>query len=44
MKPDTITYPIEEPVWNSKPAWVLPGWAEPLVRETPWTSEKDRRH
>ncbi|KAK8207363.1 PAP2 superfamily-domain-containing protein [Phyllosticta capitalensis] len=30
-KPDTITYPIEDPVWNSKPAWVLPGWAEPLM-------------
>lgn len=22
---------VEEPQWNSKPAWKLPGWAEPLV-------------
>ncbi|TLD36461.1 integral membrane protein [Venturia nashicola] len=25
------TLPIEEPQWNSKPAWKLPGWAEPLI-------------
>jgi hypothetical protein len=27
-----VTVPIEEPEWNSKPAWKLPGWAEPIVR------------
>ena len=26
-----ITVPVEEPEWTSKPAWKLPGWAEPLV-------------
>ncbi|KAF2197534.1 hypothetical protein GQ43DRAFT_475365 [Delitschia confertaspora ATCC 74209] len=26
-----ITVPVEEPVWNSQPAWKLPGWAEPLI-------------
>jgi len=26
-----ITAPIEEPEWNSKPAWKLPGWVEPII-------------
>lgn len=26
-----VTVPIEEPEWNSKPAWKLPGWAEPII-------------
>ncbi|TVY91367.1 hypothetical protein LAWI1_G002717 [Lachnellula willkommii] len=25
------TFPIEEPQWNSAPAWKLPGWAEPIM-------------
>lgn len=26
-----VTLPIDEPEWNSAPAWKLPGWAEPLM-------------
>ena len=26
---------VEEPQWNSTPAWKLPGWAEPLVLVDP---------
>lgn len=26
-----MTVPGEAPEWNSKPAWKLPGWAEPLI-------------
>ncbi|KAF2455165.1 PAP2 superfamily-domain-containing protein [Lineolata rhizophorae] len=26
-----ITVSVEEPEWNSKPAWKLPGWAEPII-------------
>ncbi|OCL03316.1 hypothetical protein AOQ84DRAFT_153368 [Glonium stellatum] len=26
-----VTIPVEEPEWNSKPAWKLPGWAEPII-------------
>jgi hypothetical protein len=26
-----ITVPYEPPQWNSKPAWKLPGWGEPVV-------------
>lgn len=28
--PNTV-FPGEQPEWNSKGAWVLPGWAEPVV-------------
>lgn len=26
-----LTSPVDKPKWNSKAAWKLPGWAEPLV-------------
>ncbi|TVY80695.1 hypothetical protein LSUE1_G001670 [Lachnellula suecica] len=26
-----MTVPIEDPQWNSAPAWKLPGWAEPIM-------------
>ncbi|KAF2395814.1 hypothetical protein EJ06DRAFT_264303 [Trichodelitschia bisporula] len=26
-----LTVPIHQPEWNSKPAWKLPGWAEPIM-------------
>lgn len=29
-----LTVPVEEPEWNSHPAWKLPGWAEPLMVAT----------
>ena len=25
------TMMVNQPEWSSKPAWKLPGWAEPLV-------------
>jgi len=28
-----------EPEWSSKPAWKLPGWAEPLVSDSSWFAE-----
>ena len=27
----SLTAPVEEPNWNSSPAWKLPGWVEPVV-------------
>ncbi|KAF2260701.1 hypothetical protein CC78DRAFT_584478 [Lojkania enalia] len=27
----TAPLPADEPQWNSKPAWKLPGWVEPIV-------------
>ena len=31
-KNDNIAAPSKEPDWgNTAPAWVLPGWAEPVV-------------
>lgn len=32
-----LTVPYEQPEWNSKPAWKLPGWAEPVVSCPPVT-------
>ncbi|KAK8201385.1 hypothetical protein M8818_005896 [Zalaria obscura] len=29
-----LTNPVEPPQWNSKPAWKLPGWAEPVIVAT----------
>ncbi|KAF1344145.1 PAP2 superfamily-domain-containing protein [Delphinella strobiligena] len=29
--PRNLTSPVGEPQWNSKGAWKLPGWAEPLI-------------
>jgi hypothetical protein len=29
---NNVTVPIMDPKWNSKPAWKLPAWAEPIVR------------
>ncbi|KAF2489341.1 hypothetical protein BU16DRAFT_622873 [Lophium mytilinum] len=26
-----VTVPVDEPEWNSAPAWKLPGWAEPII-------------
>ena len=26
-----LTREVEEPQWNSAPAWTLPGWVEPVV-------------
>ena len=37
-----VTVPIEEPEWNSKPAWKLPGWAEPIVRRVSHCRENFR--
>lgn len=31
MEAVNATLPVDEPQWNSRPAWKLPGWAEPLI-------------
>lgn len=31
LKMENLTAPVEEPQWNSSPAWKLPGWAEPVM-------------
>jgi hypothetical protein len=37
MESMNLTVPIEEPDWGSAPAWKLPGWGEPVVRN-PWAN------
>jgi len=34
MPSHNITVPVGEPEWHSKPAWKLPGWAEPIIVAT----------
>ncbi|KAF2019254.1 hypothetical protein BU24DRAFT_115524 [Aaosphaeria arxii CBS 175.79] len=31
MEALNVTAPVDEPEWNSSPAWRLPGWVEPLM-------------